>query len=117
MKFLGQSRPVDVVNNCDKLNAARGFLVIAAMAALVAFLTQTCVACTATKNRVLRGCAGFFGVLAALCGLIAMSLWADLKNNDKAFADPASSSYLFGFWLMVAGWVLAGIASLPFLAA
>lgn len=117
LTILDQSQPVDVVDNCDKLNAARGFLVLAAMAAIVAFMTQTCVACTATKNRLLRGCAGFFGVVAALCGLISMALWADLKNSDKAFADPATSSYLYGFWMLVVGWVLVGFASLPFLSA
>lgn len=117
LTILGQEQPVDVVDNCDKLNAARGFLVLAAMAAIVGFLTQTCVACTKTKNRLLRGCAGFFGVVSALCGLIAMALWADLKNSDKAFDAPASSSYLYGFWMMVAGWVIAGLASMPFLSA
>lgn len=99
---------VPVVKDCDKWNAARGLLVVAAIAAIVAFLLQLAVITSAGSSGGVRGAAVFLALLAALCGMVSMALFANMKNDDDAFKEvPADLGY--GFWMITVGWVLAPV--------
>jgi len=103
-----------VVDDCDKFNAARGFQVMGGIFTAAALLVQLVVVCAKPGSGALRGASALLGVLAGACGLISMALWANMEHNDKAIADNQSSSLGYSFWLLVAGWVLAFAAALPF---
>jgi len=101
-----------VVNDCDRFNAARGAMVAAAIllgVGLLAQLLATCRMCI-MSNAML---AFVFTMLGALAGMVAMALLATLHSNDQAI-PLYHSDYDYGFWLTVAGWVVAFICSLFF---
>jgi hypothetical protein len=103
-----------VVDNCDRFNAARGFQVIAMIFAAAALLVQLVVACAKPGSGALRGAGALLGILAAVSGLICMSLWANLRNEDSVFRHSDSSELIYGFWLTTAAWVIVFLAAFPF---
>jgi hypothetical protein len=62
------------------------------------------VACTSSSSGFLRGLCVFFGFLAGVSGIISMALFAHLRNNDDAFTGASSTTYEYGFFLIIVGW-------------
>ena len=101
-----------VVSDCDEWNAARAMLLLATVFVGLGLLCQLC----ATMKTWVRGTTAFafaLTVLGALCGLVAMALYAHMRNEeDGLLMDRADFSY--SFTLLVIGWVLAFISAFFF---
>lgn len=103
--FKGQ-----VVNDCDRFNAARGALIAAVVFTGVGLITQL----LATSRLCIMSNAALsfaFTMLGALAGMVAMALFATLHNSDDAI-PVFGSTYDYCFWLLVAGWSVAFVCSL-----
>ncbi len=83
-----------VVENCDKFNAARGFLVIGALFSAAALLTMTLIVCTKSSKGFVRGLAIFCALMGAIAGLISMAVFADVRATGQQTGGTADSSHL-----------------------
>lgn len=104
---------MQAVDNCSSWNAARGFLVTATIAAAFAFIVQLLITCTNNDTTFARVAEVTCELGAAISGIVSMAMFIQLRNHDGAFTSANSSSFAYGFTLLVVGWVLA-LSALPF---
>lgn len=99
--------------NCDKFNAARGFLVLSIIILGIAGLFQLLAAIGAIVN--VSAVVGFIlGMVGSVCGIVSMALFASIRNDDDGIA--AKDAELdYSFALIIIGWVAAFISSLCFI--